>query len=47
MYPLVNWTYDQLCERLTLLKTNHLYPELVVVSAQLIEQVIKRHISKR
>lgn len=46
MYPLVNWTYDQLCERLTLLKANHLYPELVVVSAQLIEQVIKRHIMR-
>jgi hypothetical protein len=46
MYPLVNWTYDQLCERLTLLKTHHLYPELVVVSAQLIEQVIKRHIMR-
>lgn len=46
MYPLVNWSYDQLYERLHLLQTHHLYPELVVVSAQIIEQVIKRHIMR-
>lgn len=46
MYPLVYWSYVQLCERLKLLHTHHLYPELVVVTAQLIEQVIKRHIMR-
>lgn len=44
MYPLVNWSYSDLRQRLEILENAHLYPELVVVTSQLIEQIIKRYL---
>jgi hypothetical protein len=46
MYPITAWTYSQLCERLQQLEDLSLYPELVVVYSQLIEQIIKRHLAR-
>ena len=45
MYPITAWTYLQLCERLQQLEDLSLYPDLVVVSSQLIEQIIKQHLA--
>ncbi len=46
MYPLTRWSYEQLSARLDQLAAHQLYPELVVVSCQVIEQVIRRHLAR-
>lgn len=46
MYPLTRWTYEQLSVRLDHLAAHQLYPELVVVSCQVIEQVIRRYLAR-
>lgn len=46
MYPLVSWSYEDLCARLDVLQTHKLYAELVVVGSQLLEQIIKRHLAR-
>lgn len=46
MYPLTTWNYEELCRRIDRLRENDLHAELVVVTAQLIEQVIKRHLAR-
>lgn len=44
MYPLTRWTYEELSGRLEHLAAYRLYPELVVISCQVTEQVILRHL---
>lgn len=46
MYPLTRWSYQDLCARLTVLESNQLFSELVVVSNQLVEQIVKRHLMR-
>ena len=42
MYPLCSWTYSELCQRIELLEQHQLKHELVIASAQTLEQVFKR-----
>ncbi|NCC33533.1 MAG: hypothetical protein EOM24_16180 [Chloroflexia bacterium] len=46
MYPLTAWSYEHLCNRLDHLESQAFHPELVVVSSQLIEQIIRRHLAR-
>jgi hypothetical protein len=42
MYPLHNWGYQQIIERIHRLNSNELFYESVIASAQVYEQVLKR-----
>lgn len=46
MYPLTQWSYSDLCARLSILEGNNLHAESIVVINQLLEQIIKRYLMK-
>jgi hypothetical protein len=46
MYPLAQWSYKDLCVRLSILEGNNLHAESIVVINQLLERVIKRYLIK-
>jgi hypothetical protein len=46
VYPLTQWSYEELCARLDLLQTSKLHAEAVVIGNQLLEQIIKRYLAR-